>query len=115
MRTGILIGIFLTSVVGGLSGCWLVAVGAGAEAGYVAAQEDRTVSETLTDQRITSTVKTKLLADPDISGFDINVDTDQGVVTLKGFVKSTAAADRAIYLAESVEGVKRVIPKLVID
>lgn len=115
IRRGIQLVILLACSITGLSGCWLVAVGAGAEAGYLVAQEDRTASETLTDQRITSTVKSKLIADPDISGMDINVDTHKGIVTLKGFVKSATAVDRAVYLAETVEGVRRVDRKLMID
>ncbi|MCC6955044.1 MAG: hypothetical protein IT290_13080 [Deltaproteobacteria bacterium] len=69
-------------------GCWAVAAGAGAEAAYVATQEDRTAGETIDDQRIPATVKSRLLADRTVSGMDINVDTFRRVVVLKGVVES---------------------------
>lgn len=98
----------------GLGGCWLAAAGAGAEVGYVAAQEDRTAGETIDDQRITASVKTKLLADPEVSGLDINVDTFKGTVTLKGAVDHQGEADEAMQLAQSVNGVQKVQSKLVV-
>lgn len=97
-----------------LSGCWAAVAGAGAEAGYLAAQKDRTVGETVDDQRITSVVKTKLLADPQVSGLDINVDTFRGEVTLRGFVGSSSEANVAVALAESVSGVKDVKSVLIL-
>lgn len=110
MRYFVAIGLLLS-----LSGCWLALAGAGAEAGYVAAQDDRTALETLADQRITATIKTKLLADPQVSGLNINVDTFKKSVTLKGFVKNDAEADKAVALARSTEGVVGVNPRLVIE
>lgn len=106
---------FLLSLASSVSGCWLVAAGAGAEAGYVASQEERSASETLTDQRITATVKTKLLAEPDVSGLDINVDTFKSAVTLKGVVETSREAERAVELAYSVDGVRAVHSKLVVQ
>ncbi len=100
-----------------LGGCWAAVAGAGvgAEAGYVASQEDRTAGETLTDQRITAAVKTKLLADPTVGGLAINVDTFKSHVTLKGMVNSAKEADRAVELAQTVSGVNGVRSKLVVD
>ena len=97
-----------------VSGCIAVAAGVGAEAGYVASQNDRTASETLEDQRIVATVKTKLLADSDVSGLDINVDSFKSVVTLRGFVDSNKESEKAIALARSVAGVLEVKPQLVL-
>jgi hyperosmotically inducible protein len=65
-----------------------------------------------TDATITSVVKTKLLADPGVSGLKINVDTDDGVVTLRGNVKSMAEADKASAIARQSAGVKRVVNNL---
>lgn len=95
------------------SGCLLAAAGIGAEAGYVASQEDRTTSETLKDQLIVSKVKTKLVADPKVSGFDINVDSFKGVVTLRGAMRTDEEIDTAIRIARETEGVKDVVSKLV--
>lgn len=95
-------------------GCWAVAAGAGAEAAYVATQEDRTAGETIDDQRITATVKSRLLADRTVSGMDINVDTFRRVVVLKGVVESGREAAQAIDIATAVNGVERVTSKLVV-
>lgn len=96
-----------------LSGCVLLAAGAtGAEAGYVLTQEDRTPNETLNDQRITASIKTRLIADPEVSAMDINVDTHKGLVRLKGVVDRNSQIDRAIEIARSVKGVNDVIPDL---
>ena len=40
-----------------LSGCFLFAAGAGAEAGYVASQDDKTTGETIDDQLIVTSIK----------------------------------------------------------
>jgi osmotically-inducible protein OsmY len=68
--------------------------------------------EVITDAAITSEVKTKFLAEPGVSGLNINVDTNNGVVTLKGMVKSKAEADKAVMIARNSKGVKRVVNML---
>src|SRR6266550_1690459 len=68
--------------------------------------------EVITDAAITSTVKTKFLAEPGVSGLNINVDTTNGVVTLKGTVKTKAEADKAMMIARQSKGVKRVVNDL---
>lgn len=97
------------------TGCWAVAAGVGAEAGYVASQEDRSVGETLDDQAIVTSVKSRLLADSMVDGFDINVDSHKGVVTLKGVVASNEMIERAVNIAWEVGGVKAVKSKLYIE
>ena len=88
--------------------------GAGAEAGYVATQNERTAKETLNDQFLTSAVKTKLIATADVPALDINVDTFKGEVTLRGALKNQTAIDKAIEAAWAVNGVKNVQSKLVL-
>lgn len=95
-----------------VSGCWLALAGVGAEAGYVATQEERTVKETVSDQFLTGAVKASLLADPEVSGLDINVDSFKGVVTLRGALRSQSEINRAIKLAQDTDGVQRVESKL---
>ena len=90
------------------------AAGVGAEAGYVATQDDRTTGETLADQYITSAIKTKLLADSTTPGMDINVDTFKAAVTLRGALRSQEQVDRAIEIARSINDVKSVESKLVV-
>ena len=106
----ILVVIGLSSLA--LGGCWAIAAGAGAEGAYVATQENRSATETLTDQRITSTIKAKLIADPDVPGTDLNVDTFKGNVVLRGFVRSASQETKAIEIAQNVSGVKKVTSKI---
>lgn len=68
--------------------------------------------DALTDAAITSEVKTKFLAEPGVSGLAIDVDTNNGVVTLSGNVKSKAEATKAVTIARNSKGVKRVVSKL---
>ena len=66
------------------------------------------------DASTTSAIKMKFAADKTVDALDINVDTNNGNVTLTGTVNSKAEADKAVALAKSVEGVKRVTPQLTI-
>ena len=62
------------------------------------------VSE-LTDAKIATVIKTRLLMDSDISGFDIDVDVENGNVTLTGSVDSDAERDLAVEIAKSASDV----------
>jgi hyperosmotically inducible protein len=61
------------------------------------------------DAAITTKVKAKLAADGDINPFNIDVDTNEGVVTLQGRVAKEEARTKAEQLARETEGVRRVI------
>lgn len=74
----------------------------------------KTTGQIVDDAAITSKVKTALLADPDIGGLKINVDTASGVVKLKGEIKTMALRKKAESIARGVEGVKSVDNQLVI-
>jgi hyperosmotically inducible protein len=65
-------------------------------------------SAAVDDATITTKVNSKFLGDPVVSATAIDVDTTGGVVSLSGFVNSEQERVRAIQLAQSVEGVKRV-------
>jgi hyperosmotically inducible periplasmic protein len=67
-----------------------------------------TVGTEIDDSIITTKIKSNLLADPDIKGFDLKVETHKGNVQLSGFVDNQAQIDRAIKITHSVEGVKNV-------
>jgi hyperosmotically inducible periplasmic protein len=60
------------------------------------------------DSAVTTSVKTKLLADPSVRGLKIDVDTRDGVVTLTGQVATQAEKDQALKLARETDGVKSV-------
>ena len=49
-----------------------------------------------------------------LKGSDVNVDVKDGVVTLKGTVKSEAGRAKAIALAKDTDGMKRVVDQLTI-
>ena len=68
--------------------------------------------EAVTDAAITSAVKTKMLADSTVKGLKIDVDTNNGVVTLNGNVASKAEMDKAIMIARDTKGVSRVVSNL---
>lgn len=72
----------------------------------------RGVGETMGDAGITTAVKTKLLADTAVSGLNIDVDTNEAVVTLKGEVHSAAEKRRAMEIARETSGVKSVKDQL---
>jgi hyperosmotically inducible protein len=67
------------------------------------------------DSAITTDIKTKLLAEKDVSGTDISVETTKGVVTLTGTVKSAAERNKAVKIAKGTHGVKRVVSKLTVE
>jgi len=60
------------------------------------------------DNVITSKVKTKLAADPQVNPFNISVTTNEGIVTLTGRVKEDQERTEAEKLARDTDGVKGV-------
>jgi hyperosmotically inducible periplasmic protein len=66
------------------------------------------VADATADARTTAAIKLKLAAEPDLSALQISVDTTAGMVTLAGRVKSAELAERAVRVAESVDGVREV-------
>jgi hyperosmotically inducible periplasmic protein len=68
-----------------------------------------------TDAAITSAVKTKFLADTTVPGMKIDVDTNDGIVTLTGTVKTAAEKAEALRLAKTTKGVKSVVDKLTVQ
>lgn len=80
--------------------------------GDAAAQAARDAAPVVADAGITAAVKTRLLADPDVSGLRIDVDTRDKVVTLTGNVKSAAQIAEAEKIARETSGVVRVVNNL---
>ncbi len=65
-------------------------------------------TQQIEDSVITSKIKAKYAASPELSAFDISVDTSQGVVNLTGTVDSYGSVAKAIEIALDTEGVKEV-------
>lgn len=97
-----LLAIVLTAV--SLAGC----------AGMSASPTTRTAGQAIDDVTIGTKLKAALVADPELSALKINVDTTQGVVRLRGEVKTIALRRKAEELARRIEGVKAVDNQLVI-
>lgn len=64
--------------------------------------------EQVDDAGITAQVKSKLTADPDVNPFNVDVDTDGGVVTLRGRVDDAETKAEAGKLARGTSGVRGV-------
>lgn len=60
------------------------------------------------DTVITAKVKSKLAMDANLSGLNVDVSTNNGVVTLSGMVNSDTEASALIELVQSTDGVKNI-------
>jgi osmotically-inducible protein OsmY len=60
------------------------------------------------DSLISSKVKAALINAPDVKARHISIETFKGVVQLSGFVDTEPEMDRAVAIANSVNGVKSV-------
>jgi len=67
-----------------------------------------------TDGEIHDRVRLKLAGDRDVRGTQIQVEVEDGVVTLRGEVHNEKARKRAAKLAKKVKGVKKVINELTV-
>jgi hyperosmotically inducible periplasmic protein len=83
-----------------------------AEAARATAQDAK---EALEDGALTAKIKAKMALDDTVKALDINVDTRDGAVTLRGTVRSSAERDRALQLARETVGVRRVVDQLTIE
>lgn len=90
-----------------------IALGFGAATAQ-AEDAPRTAGQAIDDATITASVKSKLLADDRTKGFDVNVDTRNGIVTLTGGADTQAAKLAAGQLAGQAEGVVLVKNELIV-
>lgn len=96
-----------------------IALGVGAPTAFAqdttpAETTERSAAQIATDAAITASLKTKLLADSRTKGFDINVDTVNGIVTMTGGADSQAAKDAATELANTVDNVVLIKNELIV-
>ena len=73
-----------------------------------------TAGEKITDAWITTKVKWFFTGEDLLKGSNINVDTKDNVVTLKGTVKTQEGRTRAVELAKNTDGVKNVVDQLTV-
>jgi hyperosmotically inducible protein len=94
-------------------GSLILALGlAGAAPVFVACSTNKPVSTQVSDSSITASVKAKLMADDDVKGHNVDVNTEEGVVYLLGRVDTEAEKAEAERLARSVDGVEKVVNHL---
>jgi hyperosmotically inducible periplasmic protein len=91
-----------------VSGCAAALIGGAAAGGYYAGKDKRTASQIADDSAITTAVKSKLVASRDVKALDVNVDTYEGVVILRGEVRTPSQRVAAERIARNARGVKGV-------
>ncbi len=69
----------------------------------------------VTDDMIVDQVRVRLADDPDVGGMQIDVDSHQGAVTLKGKVRTDKQKIKAEKVAKKVKGVTSITNQLVIS
>lgn len=82
--------------------------------GCAATDTRSSTGQQLDDSAITAKVKSQLLADPQVSGLQVNVETFKGQVQLSGYVNSPDERSKAEQIARKVEGVKTVSNDLIV-
>ena len=99
----------------GLAGCHQKQSGAdqqmkqgGEEMGAGVIKKASQAGQVIADSAITTRIEAQLAADDILSGADINVVTENGVVTLSGTVKDKSLRERAGRIASGTDGVKGV-------
>lgn len=73
---------------------------------------DSDTLQTLTDAKVETVVKTRLLFESEVAGTDIEVEVDKGTVTLTGEVESDAEKELAEAIAKNTSDVENVVNKL---
>ncbi len=77
-----------------------------------AENRSRSFGQVVDDLTTTASVKTKLLTDSNVKGLDINVDTENNNVTLRGQVGTDAERELIEKIASNTSGVKAVANKI---
>ena len=98
-----------------LSSCVAVVAGGAAAGGYLVGKDERSAAQIVDDASITASIKTRLIGERDIKSLNINVDTYNQVVTLRGKVATTDQKETAIKIAQETKGVKKVVSELNIN
>jgi len=83
-------------------------------AGCASSQSRESTGEYVDDSVITTKVKAAMVDDMALKGFQIKVNTYQGVVQLSGFVDTPQHASKAGELARNVKGVVDVKNDLIV-
>ena len=104
--------LLILAVIHSITACTAAAVSGSTDGGYRAGQYEQNTGISASDARISREISERYVKDPLVSAFDVHVETRRGVVNLSGTVPSRQAAQRAVSLASSVDGVHRVVNQL---
>jgi hyperosmotically inducible protein len=96
------------------SGCGAAVIGGAAYGGYKGATDKRSVGTMLDDSILSSTIKTKMIADEFVKARNIDVDVLNGIVYLIGVVESASQKRMAADVARGVDGVRGIENQLVV-
>jgi hyperosmotically inducible protein len=102
------VGLLLAVAPFALGGCAAAVIGGAAAGGYYIGKDARPASQIAQDAALTGSIKARLIADPAIKAFDINVDTYESIVILRGRVEKPEQRSAAERIARTAAGVKGV-------
>jgi hyperosmotically inducible protein len=97
-----------------MSGCTAAVIGGAAVGGYYVGKDQRSAGQIADDAAVTAAVKARLIASSDVRALDVNVDTFESVVILKGTVANRDERSAAERLARATRGVKGVRNELTV-
>lgn len=75
----------------------------------VSCASTRSAGEQMSDAGLTSRVKTRLAADPEVNPLNVDVDSEDGIVTLRGTVNDDATREEIEELTRRTDGVRSVV------
>ena len=84
------------------------AVALTALSGCASTQKHESTGQYIDDSAITTSVKAAIFNEPGLKSAEINVETFKGRVQLSGFVSNRAEGERAVVVAQGVNGVTSV-------
>lgn len=97
-----------TELARGVEGVTAVDNQLAVKSGSAGVSRDDDLMQRVNDANLTAKVKSQLLWNANTQGMRIDVDTDDGVVTLRGTVASAAEAELAAQIARNTSGVRSV-------
>jgi len=98
----------------GANVAWVKTKDSASKAADKSAEGVAKAGEAITDTYIKTRVHTRFVDEDLLKGSDITVDVKDHVVTLSGTVPSEAGRDRAVEQTKKVDGVHKIVDKLVV-
>jgi len=74
----------------------------------------RTTGQAIDDQILGNKIKARLITEPGVRSFNIDVDVYKGVVTLTGAVSSQSEKEKITGIASKTEGIRRLIDNITV-